>query len=109
MGNGSMHTILLIASIVGFGTGCVDGPSDRGTILLIASIAGFGTGCVDGPNDRDPKKGTLRGRGPVTTRPTATTAAGVRGLDTSVYPPRGGRSPRRTLPKVGGRSRARPL
>ena len=79
MGNGSRHTILLIASIVGLGTGAVDGPSDRGAILLIASITGFGTGWVNGPNDRDQKKGTLRGRGPVTTKPTATTAAGVRG------------------------------
>ena len=33
------------------------------TILLNASIVGFGTGCVDGPNDRDKKKDP-RGKGP---------------------------------------------
>ena len=34
------------------------------TILLNASIIGFGTGCVDGPNDRDKKRGDPRGKGP---------------------------------------------
>jgi hypothetical protein len=91
MGNGPRYTILLSASIVGFGTGGVDGPSDRGAILLIASIVGLGTGCVDGPNDRDQKKGTLRGRGPVTAKPTVTTAADASGITISLKPPRSGR------------------
>ena len=55
------------------------------------------------------KKGTHRGRGPVAAKPTATTAAGVSGLDTSFAPPRGGWTPRRTGPKDAGRSITRSL